>query len=762
MSPVRRPNGTAPEDGATGRKAEGRSAPDTRTRSTCPYCGVGCGVEVGVKGGRIASIRGDADHPANFGKLCPKPAGLPEAVHSADRLTHPLRRKDDGELARVSWDEALDELSERLREDRERLGPNGVGMYISGQLLTEDYYAVNKLARGALGTNNLDSNSRLCMSSAVAGYAGAFGTDGPPASYSDITHARCFLLVGTNTAECHPITFGRIKERKKAPEVGVIVADPRRTATAEIADIHLPVRPGTDLALLNAMLRTMISEDLLDSEYIRRHTSHFEEAAATARDWHPARAGRVCGVPPRDIVRAARMFGCAGAAMSLWSMGVNQSAAGTMKNRAIINLHLATGQVGKPGAGPFSLTGQPNAMGGRETGGLAHLLPGYRKVENEEHRREVEGYWSVEPDNIEPEPGLHTVDMFESVRRGDTRTLWVSATNPAVSMPDLARVRRALGSAGFLVVQDAYPTETTAYADLVLPAAQWGEKEGTMTNSERRVSRVAKVVDPPGEARADWEIYAAVGRRLGHEDRFGWQSSSEVFDEYRGLTRGTPVDITGLSHERLARGPVQWPAPERLEPERRGTARSRSLPETELEHPGMPRLYTDGRFNTPDGRARFAATAHEGLWEPASEGYPLTLSTGRIKNQWHTMTRTGRSAKLTRGLDGPFVEVHPEAAEASEIEDGAGVRVVSARGGFEARAVLTDGIEPGTVFAPFHWGELWSSGGSVNGATHGAVCPTSKQPELNGAAVRLEPVAPMEESRAGEQRRITQRAGGRA
>ena len=457
------------------------------------------------------------------------------------------------------------------------------------------------------------------------------------------------------------------------------------------------------------------------------------------------------------------MFGEAGAAMSLWSMGVNQSAAGTLKNRAIINLHLATGQIGKPGAGPFSLTGQPNAMGGRETGGLAHLLPGYRKVDDADQRREVESYWKTETGKIPAEPGLHAVEMFESVGRGDTRTLWVSATNPAVSMPDLARVRQTLDSAGFLVVQDAYPTETTAYADLVLPAAQWGEEEGTMTNSERRVSRVAKVVDPPGEARPDWRIYAGVGRRLGHEDLFGWNTSHEVFDEYRGLTRGTPVDITGLSRERLSRGPVQWPVPERMgsESPNRVGIRSRRIPESELEHPGTPRLYTDGRFNTPDGWARFAPTEHQGLRERPSDEYPLTLSTGRIKNQWHTMTRTGRSAKLTKGLDGPFVEIHPEAA--GELENGDRVRVASTRGAFEARAIVTDGIQPGTVFVPFHWGELWTSGGSVNGATHDALCPVSKQPELNGAAVRLESAA-REESAGGGQRapETTVVEGGRA
>lgn len=717
--------------------------PESWVRSTCPYCGVGCGVEAGVKGGRLIAIRGDGTHPANFGKLCPKPAGLPEAVHSPDRLTHPLRRTGSGEMERISWDDALDEVAGRLRGTIEEHGPEAAAFYISGQLLTEDYYAVNKLAKGFLGTNNVDSNSRLCMSSAVAGYRGAFGTDGPPTAYSDIGYADCIVLWGSNAAECHPITFDRIKQRKKDPSVSIIVVDPRRTATAEIADLHLPVKPGTDLALANAMLKVILDEDLLDARFVEHHTEGFGETVKVAREWNVRRAARVCGVKAEEIVRAARSFGKAKAALILWTMGVNQSAVGTRKNRAIINLCLATGNIGKRGAGPFSFTGQPNAMGGREVGGLANLLPGYRTSENPEHRREIEEAWGLEPDSIPEAWGLPATHMFRALDDGDVKFLWIAATNPAASFPDLARARRALRGAEFVVVQDAYPTETTRLADLVLPAAQWGEKAGVMTNSERRVSIVEKVVEPPGEARPDWEIFAGVARRLGFEESFAWKETAEVYEEYKELTRGTPVDVTGLSHERLRRGPVQWPAPDILSRKERPWSRTQRR-EPREEHPGTHRLYTDNKFNTRSGRARFEPTPHEDLHEPPGGEYPLTLSNGRVKNQWHTMTRTGRAEKLMKGLDGPFVEVHPDAAGEADLKDGEQARVVSARGSFEARVVVTEGIEPGTVFAPFHWGDLWTGGGSLNDTTHDAACPVSHQPELKGAAVRLEPAGRVE------------------
>jgi ferredoxin-nitrate reductase len=724
---------------AGAKSAKGAKKPERWVRSTCPYCGVGCGVEAGVKGGKLVAIRGDGIHPANFGKLCPKPAGLPEAIHSPDRLTHPLLRTESGEMGRISWDDALDEIAARLEGVIEQHGPEAAAFYISGQLLTEDYYAVNKLAKGFLGTNNVDSNSRLCMSSAVAGYKGAFGTDGPPTAYSDIGYADCIILWGSNAADCHPITFDRIKRRKKDPNVSVIVVDPRRTATAEIADLFLPVKPGTDLALANAMLKVILDEDLLDARFIEHHTQGFTETAKVAREWTPRRAARVCGVGAEEIVRAARSFGEAKAALIFWTMGVNQSTVGTKKNRAIINLCLATGNIGKPGAGPFSLTGQPNAMGGREVGGLANLLPGYRTAENPEHRREVEEAWGLAPGSIPGAWGLPATEMFRALESGDVKFLWIAATNPAASFPDLGRTRRALRNAEFVVMQDAYETETTRFSDLVLPVAQWGEKAGVMTNSERRVSMVEKVVEPPGEALPDWEIFAGVARRLGFGKSFAWQSPAEVYEEYKELTRGTPVDVTGLSHGRLRRGPVQWPAPDVLSREERLPSRGQRREPAE-EYPGTHRLYTDKKFNTADGRARFAPTAHEELHELPSEEYPLTLSNGRIKNQWHTMTRTGRVEKLMKGLDGPFVEMHPKAAEEASVEDGEVARVVSARGSFKARVVVTEGIEPGTVFAPFHWGDLWTGDGSLNNATHDAACPISRQPELKGAAVRLEPV----------------------
>ncbi|MEJ7820563.1 MAG: molybdopterin-dependent oxidoreductase, partial [Rubrobacteraceae bacterium] len=559
------------------------------TRSTCPYCGVGCGVEVGVENGKVVKVRGDKSHPANFGKLCPKPTGLPDALASPDRLTHPLRRNKNGELKRVSWDDALEEVAGKLRGTIERHGPEAAAFYISGQLLTEDYYAVNKLAKGFLGINNVDSNSRLCMSSAVAGYTGAFGSDGPPAAYADIGFAECVLLWGSNTADCHPITFGRIQQRTKDPAVSVVVIDPRRTATTEIADLHLRIKPGTDLALANAMLRVLMDENFIDREFVARRTSGFGAAAKVAREWTPKRAARVCGVDVNNIVWAARKFGGAKAALTLWTMGVNQSTVGTAKNRAIINLHLATGNIGKPGAGPFSLTGQPNAMGGREVGGLAHLLPGYRLIQNERHRREVEDAWRLKPDAISEKPGLPATEMFRALDEGDAKFLWVAATNPAASMPDLARTRRALGNAPFVVVQDAYPTETTALADLVLPAAQWGEKAGVMTNSERRVSIVEKVVEPPGEARADWEIFSSVAHLLGFGKDFAWSNAAEVYAEYTRLTKGTVVDVTGLSHERLRRRPAQWPVPETLPgeelPSRPMMERTQDI---DGEHPGTP------------------------------------------------------------------------------------------------------------------------------------------------------------------------------
>ncbi|MDP8942706.1 MAG: molybdopterin-dependent oxidoreductase [Actinomycetota bacterium] len=714
-------------------------------RTACPYCGVGCGLIAEVRGGRLDGVKGDPIYPVNRGRVCQKPLALPEASRTPDRATVPLRRSSRDERWReAGWDETIASLADRLLAIRAEHGPGAIAFYISGQLLTEDYYVVNKLAKGFLGTNNVDSNSRLCMSSAVAGYRGSFGADGPPPAYADIGLADCFLLVGTNTAACHPILWARIRDRQ-AEGATVIVADPRRTETAAAADLHLPVRPGADLALLNAMLHVIESEGLADRRYVERHTEGFAEASEVWAEWPPERAAGVCGVPADDIAAAARRFATAGAAMALWSMGANQSTVGTLKNQALNNLCLATGQIGRPGAGPLSLTGQPNAMGGREVGGLAQLLPGYREVASAAHREEMRALWSLPTgaDGVSPEPGLVATDLFEALEDGKVRAVWVCATNPAVSMPDAERARAALRKAELVVCQDAYhPTETSALAHVVLPAAQWPEKDGTMTNSERRVALVRKAIEPPGEARPDWEVFARLGRALGFAGHFDWTDAAAVFDEYVRCTAGRPCDQTGLSHERLRReGGVQWPCPadstagreERGSDERGGE-----------EHGGTERLYANGRFPTASGRARLVATHHAEPAERPDAEYPLVLTTGRVAGQWHTMTRTGKSRRLLETDPEPFVEIHPGDAARAGVGEGDDARVVSRRGAATFRARLVPTILEGTAFAPFHWGALHAPAGSgqLNAATVRATDPVSRQPELKACAVRVDRAAP--------------------
>jgi ferredoxin-nitrate reductase len=681
------------------------------TRSLCPYCGVGCGLLVRTDGGRLREVAGDPIHPVNRGRTCRKPLELPSAVHAPDRAVAPLMRSDrHRRFERSDWDSMMPALAARLRG----YAPEEIAFYISGQLLTEDYYAINKLAKGFLGTNNVDSNSRLCMSSAVAGYTGAFGSDGPPPGYADIAHANCFLLLGTNTAACHPIVWGRIRDRQREGAF-VICADPRPTPTAQAADLHLPLRPGTDLALLNSMLGVIDAEGLVDRAFLAARTSGYEDALAAAREWTPERAAVECGVDAGLIVEAARRFAGAGAAMALWSMGANQSTVGTLKNRALINLCLATGNLGRPGAGPLSLTGQPNAMGGRETGGLAHLLPGYRRVDVATDREAMAAHWRT--DRISPQPGLTAVELFEALGAGRVKAVWIVATNPVVSMPDANLVREALERAELVVVQDAYhPTETSALAHAVLPAAAWPEKDGTMTNSERRLGLVRKALEPPGEALPDWRIFARLAAELGFGDHFAWRSAAEVFDEFASCTAGRPCDMSDVSHERLRReGSVQW---------------------------GGERLYADGRVATADRHARFAPTPHAPPAERPDGDYPLLLTTGRVADQWHTMTRTGKSRALLAAAGEPTLELSPADASASRVTDGDQVRVVSRRGEVRLRARVTEGMAEGVAYAPFHWGALHaaSGAGALNAATHSATDPTSKQPELKALAVRVEPV----------------------
>ncbi|MEA2151406.1 MAG: sulfite reductase flavoprotein alpha-component [Solirubrobacteraceae bacterium] len=699
------------------------------TPTQCPYCGVGCGLLADVEDGRLVGVRGDRHHPANRGRTCRKPLGLPFAVHAPDRATVPLWREDrDARFEPAGWDDVLGTLAARLRAIVDEHGPDAIAFYISGQLLTEDYYAINKLAKGFLATNNVDSNSRLCMSSAVAGYTGAFGYDGPPPAYEDIAHADCFLLLGTNAAACHPILWSRIRDRQ-AEGAFVICADPRETQTARGSDLHLPVRPGTDLALLNGLLHVIERDGLLDQDFVARHTSGWEACRDVARTWAPARAAEVCGVGAELIEQAAHRFAGAGAAMALWSMGANQSTVGTLKNRALINLCLASGQIGRRGAGPLSLTGQPNAMGGRETGGLAHLLPGYRKVAEPADRAAMEAHWGVPAGTLSPAPGLPAVELFEALEAGRVKAVWIMATNPLVSLPDGQRARAALERAELVVVQDPHhPTETSSLAHAVLPAAAWPEKEGTMTSSERRIGLVRRAVAPPGEARPDWEIVAGLARHLGFGQAFAWPDAAAVFDEFAACTAGRPCDLSGVSHARLRQeGGLQWPCP----------AVAAGDP-----HAGTPRLYADHRFPTPDGRARFAPTPHADPAEVPDPDFPLLLTTGRVADQWHTMTRTGHSPALRASAGAPTLSCHPLDAQAAGLADGAPARIVSRRGELRLAVSCDDTLPRGVAFAPFHWGHLHAAAGAgvLNALTIAAVDPTSAQPELKALAVRLEPV----------------------
>ena len=718
-----------------------------KTVTTCPYCGVGCGLVAGVQDGRLTAVEGDALHPVNRGATCQKPLALPDAVHAPDRATVPLVRDGLDERWRsVGWSAAVRRVAGRMRGVIERHGPGAVAFYLSGQLLSEDYYVANKLGKGFIGTNNVDANSRLCMSSAVSGHQGAFGADGPPASYADLDRADCFVLLGANAAACHPIVWARIR-RRQAEGAQVIVIDPRRTATAQAADLHLPVRPGGDLALLNAMLGVLAGEGLLDEPFLARRTEGATEALAVAAQWPPPRAQEACGVEAAAIEDAARRFGRAPRAMVLWSMGANQSTVGTLKNRALINLCLATGNLGRPGCGPLSLTGQPNAMGGREVGGLCAQLPGYRSVADPEHRAEMRRLWDIPSDapGIAPEPGLAATEMADALHDGRVRALWVCGSNPVASQPDPERFVAGLRAADLVVVADAhFPTETSALAHVALPAAAWPEKEGTMTNSERRVSFVRRALDPPGQALPDWEMLARVGRALGHRGAFAWRTSAAVYAEFVATTAGRPCDMTGLSHERLRReGPRQWPCPAR-----------RSGREG---HPGTERLYASGPCPTPTGRARLAPTPHAEPLDAPDGDHPLVLATGRVASQWHTMTRTGHSATLREQEPEPFVELHPRDAQRAEVSDGARVRLVSRRGHTHLRARVTDGVPAGVAFAPFHWGAAHLPPGDapLNELVGVALDPVSKQAELKATAVRVESAAG-----SGPEARVTEGARG--
>lgn len=713
----------------------------TETPSTCPYCGVGCGVLIEHDGQRITGVRGDPDHPANAGRLCTKGATLhltaAESVQRQTRLLAPMQRTRRGVAPHtVDWDSALDDAAERLAAIHQQHGADAIGVYVSGQLLTEDYYVFNKLVKGLLGTNHIDTNSRLCMSSAVAGYKATLGADAPPCSYEDFAHADTVFITGSNLAWAHPILMRRLEDARRArPQQKWIVADPRRTETAAMADLHLALKPGSDVALYHGLLHLLLAQGQTDPTYIAAHTTGFEALAERVRAFTPAETARLTGLAEADLITAARWFGESPATLSLYCQGLNQSSHGTDNNAALINLHLATGQIGRPGAGPFSLTGQPNAMGGREVGGLANLLSAHRDLANPAHRAEVAQLWGLP--SVPAPPGRTAMEMFQAAADGAVKALWIVCTNPAQSLPDQAMVRRALERAEFVIVQEAFATTATcAYADLLLPATTWGEKDGTVTNSERRISRVRAALPPAGQARHDWAIATDLARRLAARiapERialFPYATPESVWNEHRDSTRGRDLDITGLSYALLEeKGPQQWPCPE-------GASEGRT------------RLYADGVYPTADGKARFADVPLSPLAEAPDAAYPFSLLTGRLRDQWHGMSRTGLLGRLYGHESLPAIDLAPADMARLALQDGALVRVASRRGTLVLPARGRDELPAGQAFIPMHWGEEVLSGhddqgrtlNGVNALTTPAFCPKSKQPELKHAAVAIEKV----------------------
>jgi assimilatory nitrate reductase catalytic subunit len=697
-------------------------------RTTCPYCGVGCGVLAKPDGQGGTQIDGDPDHPANFGRLCSKGSALGETLSFEGRLLHPQVRCDDGELRQASWDEALNRVATGFQDIVAQHGPDAVAFYVSGQLLTEDYYVANKLMKGFIGSANIDTNSRLCMASAVAGHKRAFGTDTVPGCYEDLEEADLLVLVGSNAAWCHPVLFQRMVRNKVQRGARMVVIDPRRTPTADEADLVLQIAPGTDSVLFSGLLAYLADRDVLDRRFIGASTQGFSETLARARHIAPdvEAVARACSVSRDDVATLFDWFCATPKAVTLFSQGVNQSAQGTDKVNAIINCHLATGRIGRPGMGPFSLTGQPNAMGGREVGGLANQLAAHMGFEPDSIDR-VRRFWNA-PAMAQRE-GLKAVDLFDAISAGRIKALWVMATNPAVSLPRADAARAALSKLDLFVVSEVVASTDTSSArpHVLLPAAAWGEKDGTVTNSERRISRQRSFLEPPGEAKPDWWIVAQVGKRMGYAKAFDYRYPAEIFREHAALSAfendGTRdfdlsrfCDIDPGAYESLA--PVQWP------PAARG---------------GTDRLFADGRFFTPDGRARFVPVAPPEMSARPDQPHPFILNTGRVRDHWHTMTRTGRSPRLSAHIDEPFVAMHPDDAAGAGVAEGELATVASVHGSAVLRVRCSDAQRRGEVFAPIHWNGQTASHARVGALVHQVCDPISGQPDMKATAVAVSP-----------------------
>ena len=704
-------------------------------RTTCPYCGVGCGLKMQAGAAGKATVAGDEEHPANFARLCSKGAALGETVSLDGRLLHPVLIGADGVRTRATWPVALDAITDGFQRVIAQHGPDAVAFYLSGQLLTEDYYVPNKLMKGFIGSANVDTNSRLCMASSVVGHNRAFGSDTVPGAYEDLDSADLIVLVGSNTAWCHPVLYQRMVKNRNERGAKIVVIDPRHTATCEDADLFLPVAPGADTVLFSALLGHLADKHALDYKYIDAHTSGFENALARAREIAPsiATAVKACGIARKDLEQFCELFRTTEKAVICYSQGVNQSAQGSDKVNAIINCHLATGRIGKPGMGPFSLTGQPNAMGGREVGGLANQLAAHMKF-NAPNIDRVRRFWDAP--NMAPREGYKAVDMFDAIARGEIKALWVMGTNPAMSMPRASAARDALRKLELFVVSENVLSNDTVNsgAHILLPAAAWGEKDGTVTNSERRISRQRAFLPLPGETKPDWWAVAQVAQRMGFGEAFNYASAADIFREHAALSgfenNGTrDFDIGGLAEitdrEFEALKPVQWPV---------------TTPVTTTTEAKTKRFFATGNFFTPDRKARFIAPEFPKLAEHQSKEFPLLLNTGRVRDHWHSMTRTGKSVRLASHIAEPFVEIHPADAQAARLIDGGFAKLTTAHGECLLKVVINEGQRIGSLFAPIHWSDETASCARVGSLVTPRTDPHSGQPEMKATPAAIAPV----------------------
>ncbi|MEZ9302027.1 molybdopterin oxidoreductase family protein [Vibrio breoganii] len=695
-------------------------------KTTCAYCGVGCGIEARPKHSGELEIRGDKEHPSNYGKLCTKGIALGETVIHDGRLLSPTLKTGHGDEA-LSWEDATTMVAERFTQTIQEHGPDSVAFYVSGQLLTEDYYVANKLIKGFMGTANIDSNSRLCMASSVVGHKRAFGSDTVPVCYEDLEQAEMVVIVGSNLAWCHPVLFQRLRTAKQEnPSLKIVVVDPRKTDTCELADTHLPIESGSDVALFNGLLSHLIEQDELDHEFISSHTDHFDETIHAALS--EQNIEEITGLPEQQLVQFYREFSNTDKVITIYSQGVNQSSSGSDKVNAILNCHLATGKIGKAGCGPFSVTGQPNAMGGREIGALANTLTAHMEFDNPEHLRLVSDYWQT--DTLATQPGLKAIDMFDAINSGKIKAVWIMATNPMVSLPNSDKIRSALEKCPLVVVSDCIAdTETSRLADVVLPAQGWSEKSGTVTNSERRISRQRRILPSPGEAKPDWWIISQVAQKMGFKEAFDYIHEGEIFAEYAKLTTlgndnfDRDLNLIGLTqlddkgYSQLK--PQQWPV-------------------AELQHQVVnQRLFSDGQFYTPNKRARFVAVNYQAPLAKADAKHPLILNSGRVRDHWHTMSRTGLSPKLAEHTTEPFVQVHPDTASKYQILDGQLAKVSNLQGEALVRAKVTSEVSPSQLFMPIHWNETTSKNSKPCTLIANTTDELSGQPEFKHSAVAI-------------------------